>query len=168
MEFKKAQILAKEADVDMAVCFNPKEFTLDKSASWQQGKATEDEPIEVFSAPSPATMSVTLMFDTYEDPPEGGKPVSVYTKYTSNLEKLIYIIGSNKKRPPLTRFIWGRFCFVGIVESLSQKFTMFLGDGTPVRCECTLKMKAARDAEAKSLKPKDDSKEFHPHTNFWT
>jgi hypothetical protein len=42
--------------------------------------------------------------------------------------------------------VWGKFVFKGVVESLTQKFTMFLSDGTPVRCEATLKMKKASQA----------------------
>jgi hypothetical protein len=46
-----------------------------------------------------------------------------------------------KFRPPTILFIWGRFTFKGVVESLSQKYTMFLSDGTPVRAECALKIR---------------------------
>ncbi len=154
----KAQLVAKEVGVEMNVCFNPKEFSVEKSATWNAEKSGEDEPIEVFTSPSPATMSVTLIFDTYEES-EDGQRVSVYKKYTQKMEKLIHIVSKDVRRPPLTLFVWGRFCFQGIVEKLSQKYTMFLSDGTPVRCECTLSMKVAKNAkdkEAKAKKTEDD------------
>jgi len=44
-------------------------------------------------------------------------------------------------------FIWGRFTFKGVIESLSQKYTMFLSDGTPVRAECALKMRSVIDVD---------------------
>jgi hypothetical protein len=43
-------------------------------------------------------------------------------------------------------FSWGEIQFQGVVESLTVKFTMFLSNGTPVRAECTLKMKEASQA----------------------
>jgi hypothetical protein len=42
-------------------------------------------------------------------------------------------------------FVWGRFAFKGVIESLSQKYTMFLSDGTPVRAECALKIRNVID-----------------------
>ena len=52
-----------------------------------------------------------------------------------------------KFRPPTILFIWGRFIFKGVVESLSQKYTMFLSDGTPVRAECALKIRNVIDKQ---------------------
>ena len=50
-----------------------------------------------------------------------------------------------KFRPPVILFIWGRFIFKGVIESLSQKYTMFLSDGTPVRAECAIKLRNVLD-----------------------
>ena len=54
----------------------------------------------------------------------------------------------DKKRPPHCIFNWGTFTFAGVITSLTQKYTMFLADGTRVRCECAVKMMAASSAEA--------------------
>lgn len=99
-----------------------------------------DEPPEEFTKPTPANLTVTLHFDTYEEK-------SSVMQYTSQVEKLALIISKEKPRPPLCKFVWGKFVFQGVVESVQQKFTMFLRDGTPVRCEATVKMKKAKSAE---------------------
>ena len=131
---------AQEAGVSMEVYFNPKEMVVEKQVQWTQKEgAVNDAPPEEFTKPTPATLSVTLHFDTYEKK-------SPVTSYTSQVEKMAMIV-EGLKRPPICMFVWGNFVFKGVVDSLSQKFTMFLGDGTPVRAECTLKLKRADSAQ---------------------
>lgn len=136
----KAVIIAKEAGVlGFSVMFNPKELQVDKTVSWTaastKGQQTED-PKQEFKEPQASTMSVTLYFDTYETGED------VYDKYIKELEKTVKMV-DGKGRPPLTTFQWNNFNFEGVVESLSQKYTMFLASGLRVRCEVALKMKSA-------------------------
>jgi hypothetical protein len=137
----------KQADAESAidVCFNPKEYALDKSVGWDSEKAFSDAPNPEFKQPSPMSLTVTLQFDTYEE------RVSVRDKWVRQIEKLTMMrkqlkadsSAKDKKdnRPPTILFVWGRFVFKGVVETLSQKYTMFLSDGTPVRAECALKIR---------------------------
>ena len=94
-----------------------------------------------FKSPTAMTLSVTLQFDTYEE------RVSVRDKYVRKLEKLTMMKSKAKDdkdvknhAPPLVRFCWGKLNFKGVIVSLSQKYTMFLSDGTPVRAEVALKI----------------------------
>lgn len=135
----KAKLIAKEAGVDLDVLFNPKELVVEKQVQWTQKEGSvSDEPPEEFTKPTPATLSVTLHFDTYEKK-------SDVSSYTSQVEKMALIV-KGLNRPPLCLFVWGNFKFQGVVDSVSQKFTMFLSNGTPVRAEVTLKMKKASQA----------------------
>jgi hypothetical protein len=124
------------------VCFNPKEYTLEKSITWSAEKAHSDAPMPEFKEPTAMTLSVTLQFDTYEE------RVSVREKYTRKIEALTLMRGDpanekdvKKHSPPVVLFVWGRMTFKGVIESLSQRYTMFLADGTPVRAECSLKLR---------------------------
>src|SRR4051812_28205987 len=131
------------------VCFNPKEYSLEKSVGWDSENAFTDAPSPEFTKPSAMTLSVTLQFDTYEE------RVSVRDKYVKKLEttalmrvqfdptkkKKLSADDKKKASPPTVLFAWGNFVFKGVVESLSQKYTMFLADGTPVRAEVALKMR---------------------------
>jgi len=140
-ELTKALLIDLDRGTQLTVCFNPKELSVEKQVQWTPKEGSiSDEPPEEFSKPTPASLSVTLQFDTYES------KQSVITTYTSTLEKMAYIVDDSTTRPPLCQFVWNKFVFQGVVESLTQKFTMFLSDGTPVRCEATLKMKAASQA----------------------
>jgi hypothetical protein len=135
----------KDADSTIDVCFNPKEYQLDKTVQWKAEKAQTDAPLPEFTEPQPLELSVTLQFDTYEE------RVSVRDKYTKKIEKLTMMraaLGAKptpadkkKAMPPVCIFLWGRFTFKGVLESVSTKYTMFLADGTPVRAECAIKMR---------------------------
>ena len=139
---------AKDGD-PIEVCFNPKEYSLEKQVSWDAEKAFTDAPMPEFTKPSAMTLAVTLQFDTYEE------RVSVRDKYVRKIEKLTFMRADLSKKPkpdekkkaapPVIVFVWGRFTFKGVIESLSQKYTMFLADGTPVRAECALKIRNVWD-----------------------
>ena len=62
-----AKLLGKEVGVTVDAMFNPKELSVEKSVSWtpKEGADTDEPPAE-FSKPTPANLSVTLYFDTYE------------------------------------------------------------------------------------------------------
>jgi hypothetical protein len=150
---------SKSDDVQsyIEVCFNPKEYSLEKSVEWDAEKAFTDAPQPEFKAPKPMELSVTLQFDTYEE------RTNVRDKWVRQIEKLTMMTkefdkdgasasktDKQKYRPPTILFVWGRFVFKGVIESLSQKYTMFLSDGTPVRAECALKMRNVLDAAVDS------------------
>jgi hypothetical protein len=68
-----------------------------------------------------------------------------------------------KVAPPVIVFVWGRFTFKGVIDSLSQKYTMFLSDGTPVRAEVALKIRNVWDP-----KFEDDSGQFKSNAQVET
>ena len=98
------------------VCFNPKEYSLEKSLSWESSKAHSDAPLPEFKSPSAMSLSVTLQFDTYEE------RVSVRDKFVRKLEKLTFMKGDAKDKkdvknhaPPRVMFVWGKMTFRGEV-----------------------------------------------------
>jgi hypothetical protein len=133
---------AKQGEPPIDVCFNPKEYSIEKSLDWEASKAHADAPVPEYKSPKPMALSVTLQFDTYEE------RVSVRDKYIRRLEKLTFMTGSpasgekdvKNHAPPRVMFVWGKLTFRGVINSLGQKYTMFLADGTPVRAEVSLKM----------------------------
>ncbi len=122
--------------------YNPKEVSIDKSVPWNKHKTSKgDNPILEFTDAEPKTLSVEFFFDTFEE------KESVYKKYISKLELATLIMqgkSEDKKRPPTCILDWGGMPkFVGVVESLSVKYTMFFPDGTPARATAAIKMKQA-------------------------
>lgn len=145
---EKVQIIAKEGGISPCTAmFNPKELQIDRSISWTNAKgAHEENPEQEFKEPNSAELSCTLYFDTYETKADVAKLVEP-------LEKMAMIQDcgpASGKHPPLCVFSWGAFTFQGVIESLSQKYTMFLENGLRVRCEVELKMKSAKAARVHS------------------
>ncbi len=136
----KAMIVASEAGVNLEVQFNPKELQIDKTVSWTAKNSHKEDPKQEFKEPQSSSLSVTLYFDGFEDGSD------VYSGPVKQLEKTAKMV-SGLGRPPMVTFNWGSLVFVGVTESVSQKYTMFLPNGNPCRAEVAFKMKSATAAE---------------------
>jgi hypothetical protein len=128
------------SQVDTITClFRPSQISLSKSAGWSD-KATENNnvPMPTFSGGQAASMSLDLFFDTTDT----GADVR---QYTDKLLKLT-IKHDADTQPPLCRFVWGNLTsFLAYVPSVSVTFSMFLGNGTPIRAEAKLTLKQYQD-----------------------
>lgn len=154
----KCVIRNLDTNAEVAAYFNPKELSIDKKVPWNKHKSTKaNNPVLEFTDAEPKDLSVELLFDGYE------KKVDVYETYVKKLEEFTKII-IEKKRPPMVIFLWGKFpSFMGVIESLQTKYTMFLANGKPVRATVTLKIKQAdkltvgsKEGQKKSKQPTDD------------
>lgn len=108
------------------VLFNPSEYSIEKSNQFQSTVITGiSTPIQHFISGNARTLTMDLFFDTYES----GEDVRIYTgQLTSLLD-----INSELHAPPICLFTWGGLEFKALLERASQKFTMFLDTGIPVR-----------------------------------
>jgi len=117
------------------VQFNPTEYTLTKGAQIAEIAIPGiDSPILQFVAGQNEKLTLDLFFDTTlpDDTHTAGvvKPVTDHTKRVYQLVK----IHAATHAPPKVRFLWGQgLSFVAIVESVTQKFTLFDADGVPLR-----------------------------------
>lgn len=124
----------KPTDSRIEVMFNPVEFSLDKSNQFQStnilGLST---PLTQFVNGNAGVLTMDLFFDTYEK----GEDVREYTG------KLISLLAIEKDlhAPPRCLFVWGKFQFKATIEKITQKCTMFLSDGTPVRSTLNITFK---------------------------
>lgn len=123
--------------------FNPKQLTFDRTVQWKTASAAQrDVPELQFTTAEPQTLTLDLIFDTYDTPDAQKKDVR-----KEYMDKMLHLTTvekhGDKHRPPVCRLRWGAsgYFFQGVVERLEQKFTMFMEDGTPVRATatCTLK-----------------------------
>ncbi len=121
---------------DIKVEFNPAEYSMEYSATYSE-KAPPglSNPILRFVNGNAQVLSMELLFDTYTD----GKGADVSIE-TSKFTDLVSIDG-DFHAPPRVQFAWGSFSFKAVVEKISQKFTMFQADGTPVRATLSVTFK---------------------------
>ena len=114
--------------------FNPHEYTLTKQNQWEANpNIGKNSPLATFKQGGAQVLKLTLHFDTLLDN-------SDVRQYTDELWKMMMVDERNKHEesdkgaPPEVAFEWGRLYFKAVLTSMSQKFTLFSPDGTPVRC----------------------------------
>jgi nucleoid-associated protein YgaU len=129
--------------------FNPKEYSFSKSNSWQPAETPGvNMPQLEFGSGQPATLSMQLFFDTY------AKGVDVRKSHTDRIWQLMLIDEqlqsrrNNRGRPPRVRFQWGlSWSFEAVITSITQRFTLFLADGTPVRATLDVAFQQIKDEQ---------------------
>lgn len=148
------------------VLFNPAEYSIEKGNTFQStslpGLAT---PVTQFVTGNADTLSMDLYFDTYAKSSRHGtvvqkEDVRNYTRKISNLME----IDPQLHAPPICEFTWGPplgtpegIQFAGIIEKVSQKFTYFLDDGTPVRATLNVTFKEYKTIEQQLAEMKRQS-----------
>ncbi|MCP4448686.1 MAG: LysM peptidoglycan-binding domain-containing protein [Myxococcales bacterium] len=129
----------RNKDVEVAVHFNPTEYSVEFGASYQETPVPGlSNPILQFVNGAAQSLSMELLFDTFTD----GNSADV-SKETRRFTDLI-CIDADTHAPPRVQFTWGVFSFRAVIEKISQRFTMFLGDGTPVRATLSVTYKQYR------------------------
>jgi nucleoid-associated protein YgaU len=153
--------------------FNPQTLRYGKEATWKIGPVTGQTTLAgyhqvSFLSTQPRTLTIELFFDTYEgDPtvpiptgaaamrlaaalasgavPATGVSVRPFTARVADLAEVL----SELHHPPRCQLWWGRNLLLqGVLTSLSEEFTMFLADGTPVRATLTCTFTEAVDPDA--------------------
>ena len=93
-----------------------------------------------------------------------GEKIDDVRKLTNQLVKLTLKerSGNKEQPPPVCRISWGEsnsknmdFPFVGVLESLTQEFTLFDSDGRPLRANLDMSFK-------EFLKPEEDKRKNDP------
>lgn len=121
-------IIWPEVGLPAFALFNPQQLTISKSVHWPRIPVGESDVMRSqFTHGNPATLSLELFFDTYEQ----GIDVRLMTMLVENLTT----VRGALHRPPICKLIWGLqgIFFEGFLTGLTQNFTMFLATGTPVR-----------------------------------
>lgn len=163
MKLAEARLLNKDkGDESIRFLFNPSQYTISKSNNWSGGGtdgpskgenatgATKNSPEIVFAGGDATTLSMELFFDTWHDSKSAGSTEDV-RKYTGKVFELMYKEQGKKDsqnangRPPFVLFVWGNTWFEAAIVSVTQKFTMFLTDGTPVRATLEVVFKQRKD-----------------------
>jgi hypothetical protein len=143
---KKGAYLEFDKGAAIEALFNPHQLALNRTVSWQKANAKErDVPELQFTNAEPRTLTLDLIFDTY-DTPEAQKR-DVRKRCTDEILHLTTVERHpDMHRPPVCRLRWGKpgYFFQGVLERLDHKFTMFMDDGTPVRATLTCTFKEWR------------------------
>ncbi|MGF6754540.1 CIS tube protein [Paraburkholderia sp. GAS334] len=150
------QFSENDENFQIVALFNPKSLGITRQVQWQTQPATKhDSPELQYTSGQPATLSVELFFDTYDNDRSADRKDSVFTAYMSKLLALTTVRG-DKHRPPVCRLKWGSqgIFFQGVLQQLDQQYTMFMDDGKPVRAtaKCTFTQWRSNESDLQKQK----------------
>jgi hypothetical protein len=138
-----AEIINEATGERVKCMFNPFEYTLSKTNQWQlDPQKGQNVPRVRFTNGGSQILKLALTFDTTLD----GSDVRIHT---DKLWKMMMVVESQAdpqsgmSQPPEVSFAWGRLYFKAVLTNMTQKFTLFKPDGTPLRCavDVTLEQK---------------------------
>jgi nucleoid-associated protein YgaU len=131
---------------DVEFPYNPKEYSITRSAEWKTPQA-KSGALPEYGGPKPAQISVEVFLDA-TDSPTGDITGTVDTFLQAcnpSLGKTFKSLPS----APFVKFIWGtKIAFMGYIESVAVKYSLFRHDGTPIRGTATLTIKEIRPPAA--------------------
>lgn len=119
--------------------FNPTDYTITKTNEWAtDSERGEDQPKLDFQGGDAKTLTLKLFFDTslegYDVRDETDKLLKLMEVHKKLTDKQ-----SGKGRPPMVICQWGEErLFKAVIKEVSQQFTLFRDNGTPVRANVTV------------------------------
>jgi hypothetical protein len=127
----------KQKDKNFKVLFNPNSYSIDhgNKYAWHTIPGLS-LPLAQFVTGETPTLTMELFFDCSDQ----GSKADIRLK-TSQFANLLSV-DSELHAPPTCKFVWGSLQFKGIIERISQKFTMFSSAGNPVRATLNVTFKA--------------------------
>ncbi len=142
--------------------FNPNAFEIGREIEWEAEEAPVVGPNTIYSEQDfrsvhPAELQISLFFDTYEEHSDKlslkhlkaavmpgnallSSPDATNVKQYTDAIAGLGQIKQELHRPPVCKLKWGEFeLFKGVLTQLTQKFTLFMPNGMPVRAtvNCT-------------------------------
>ncbi len=132
----KASLAAEDGSTELKFRFNPKEYSVSKSATWNRptNKGAKHASTPEFGGVQPQTVQMELFFDDWEGKGDLVKDIETLLGWLKPTDESI---GKKKPQPQALKFRWGGKQplaeFKGFLKSVSAKYTMFRPDGTPIR-----------------------------------
>jgi hypothetical protein len=134
MSLEKATLTRLRTGQQISVMFNPAEYSFDVGNSFAEidipGLRTP--PIQYVRGNS-RSLKMELFFDSYE----------TRSDVRGATQQITGLLDEDPltQAPPILLFNWGGFSLQCVLESVGQRFTMFLEDGTPVRATLAVSFK---------------------------
>jgi LysM repeat protein len=147
MGLTKAKITVEYSGASLDVMFNPEEYSLNRDNNFaSQAIPGLSSPLIQFVHGNLRTLDMELLFDTYE------KLSDVRTE----TDKFVHLmeIDPQLHAPPILVVAWASLQFRCVLTKASQKFILFLDDGSPVRARVSASFTEFIDPEHEALQVK--------------
>ena len=140
------------------VMFNPEEYSVNRDINYAQSAVPGlSAPILQFVNGNMQTLEMELFLDTLESHNHGGGRLNQVQEDVRNFTRKVTAlmdIDASTHAPPVLLFTWGSLSFTCVLARVTQKFVLFLPNGTPVRARLQATFNEFRnvDLEAKEIK----------------
>lgn len=164
MSLEKALITNTVSGTRISVQFNPEEYTLNREISYAQAAIPGlSAPILQFVHGNMQTLQMELFLDSYEQHKVGSKTINSAQSDVRVLVKAVTDLMSiepSTHAPPVLLFTWGSLAFTCVLANCSQRYTMFLPEGIPVRARLTVTFNEYRNTELEAKEIKRETSDY--------
>jgi nucleoid-associated protein YgaU len=164
---EKAKITNTVSGQSIPVMFNPAEYSLKRDINYAQAAVPGlSAPILQFVSGNLQTLDMELTLDTYEGHSASGKTLNEAGDDVRDLTRKVaelMDIDPSTHAPPVLLFAWGSLTFTCVLARVTQQFTMFLPDGTPVRARLQVTFDEYRNAELEAQQVKRETADYTKH-----
>jgi hypothetical protein len=164
MPLEKALITNTVTGVKIPVQFNPEEYTQNREINYAQAAIPGlSAPILQFVNGNMQTLELELFLDSYEEHRVGNTVVNAAQSDVRDLTAKItdlMAIQPTTHAPPVLLFTWAKLAFTCVLARASQRFVMFLPDGTPVRARLNVTFNEYRNADLEAKEIKRETSDF--------
>lgn len=130
----KALVIARDLGAQLQCRFNPKEYTVAKSANWRRTAVpgAPSVPLAEFVGTNARTLQMTLLLDGWETGSEDvSQDVEMLMAWTNPTRQSLE---DHRPMPPIVFFHWGsKPLFDAYVKGVSARYVLFTGEGVPLR-----------------------------------
>ncbi|HXO02956.1 MAG TPA: LysM peptidoglycan-binding domain-containing protein [Stellaceae bacterium] len=164
MPMEKAVITNTVSGTQTPVMFNPEEYTVNREINYAQSVIPGlSGPVLQFISGNMQTLEMELFLDTYEEHRVNDR---VLNKAQSDVRALttqvtgLMDIDPTTHAPPVLLFTWASLSFTCVLARASQRFIMFLPDGTPVRARLQVVFNEFRNVDLEAKEVKRETSDF--------
>lgn len=158
MALEKALLTNTVTGTSVSVQFNPEEYTLSRDINYAQAAIPGlSAPLLQFVSGNMQTLEMELFLDSYEAHKVGSRTVNPSQSDVRALVRQVtelMVIEPSTHAPPVVLFTWGALAFTCVLARATQRYLMFLPDGTPVRARLNVSFNeyCNVDLEAREVK----------------
>ncbi|MBD2503806.1 CIS tube protein [Anabaena azotica] len=150
------------------VLFNPESYTISKSVTWSPPQTSggsanthskSNAPVISFGGGDSRQLTLELFFDVTSPINRVSKTIIIKdVREETNKIATLTLIEPNEDQPRVCEISWGQapansdFPFLGVITSLTQRFTQFSRDGRPVRANLSVTFKEFLDPKLDKLR----------------
>ena len=146
------------------VQFNPEEYTLQRENRFAPAVVPGlSAPLLQFANGELQTLEMELLIDTLEAhnlPGGGGNAAGEDVRKLVRKVTDLMNIEPTTHAPPVLLFTWGSLTFTCVLTRASQRYVMFLQDGTPVRARVQVAFQEFKNAELEAKEIKRETADY--------